>query len=147
MNILAPIDFSETTEAVLEQTRRLADALQAEVWLLHVAAPNPAFVGYETGPQSVRDQMAEVYHQEHRQLQGHAEALRAEGLAVTALLAQGATVETILEEAERRAASLIILGSHGHGALYHLLLGSVSEGVLRRTRCPVVVVPAEGREA
>ena len=35
---------------------------------------------------------------------------------------------------------MIVVGSHGHGALYHLLLGSVSEGIIRKTTCPVLVV-------
>jgi nucleotide-binding universal stress UspA family protein len=38
-----------------------------------------------------------------------------------------------------------MLGSHGHGALFHLLIGSVSEGVIRQASCPVIIVPAKMR--
>ena len=38
------------------------------------------------------------------------------------------------------------MGSHGHGAIYELLVGSVTEGVLRKARCPVLVVPSERDE-
>ena len=51
-------------------------------------------------------------------------------------------VDKILQEAKKLDASLIVMGSHGHGALYHLLVGSVTEGVLKGTACPVLVVPA-----
>lgn len=51
-------------------------------------------------------------------------------------------MERLLAEQGRLAADAIVLGSHGHGALYDLLVGSVAEGVLRRAPCPVVVVPS-----
>jgi len=38
---------------------------------------------------------------------------------------------------------MILLGSHGHGALYHLLIGSVSEGVIRKASCPVIIIPSK----
>jgi nucleotide-binding universal stress UspA family protein len=62
-------------------------------------------------------------------------------LDATALLVQGPTVETILEEATRLNADLIILGSHGRGAAIQLLVGSVSGGVLQKSKCPVLIVP------
>jgi nucleotide-binding universal stress UspA family protein len=54
---------------------------------------------------------------------------------------QGAIVDTIIEQAQRQEARFIILGTHGRGAVQHLLVGSVSEGVIRRSAVPVVVVP------
>ena len=51
-------------------------------------------------------------------------------------------METILEEAAKLNADLIILGSHGHGGLLRALLGSVCEGVLRKSILPVLIVPA-----
>jgi nucleotide-binding universal stress UspA family protein len=140
--ILAAIDFSPVSEAVVEQAESLARAFSAELTLLHVAAPDPDFVGYEAGPQTVRDARAEELHTEHRELQATAESLRQREVPCHALLIQGPTVEKILEEAQRIGADAIVLGSRGHGALYRALLGSVSEGVLRDARCPVLFVPA-----
>jgi nucleotide-binding universal stress UspA family protein len=113
---------------------------------MHVAAPDPAFVGWDPGPDVVRHQRATDLRDEHRQVQEFAEKLRARGIDTQALLIQGSTVETILERAEKLDADLIVLGSHGHGALYRALLGSISEGVVRKSACPVLIVPA-GREA
>ena len=54
----------------------------------------------------------------------------------------GSTVDTIFEQAQKRDAELIVIGSHGHGAVFELLFGSIAEGVVRRSSIPVVVVPA-----
>jgi nucleotide-binding universal stress UspA family protein len=107
-----------------------------------VAAPDPEFVGFEAGPQSVRDQRAETLRKEHRLLQELADRARRRGIETKAVLVQGPTVETILAQAHKGKADLIVTGSHGHGALYKTVLGSVSEGILRGARRPVLVVPA-----
>jgi nucleotide-binding universal stress UspA family protein len=146
-NILVPIDFSDVTETVLAQARRLADALGAKTWLIHVASARPDFLGYEVGPVNVRDSVARQLHKEHEQLQQYQDEFRAEGLIATALLVPGVPPKKILEEAERLKPDLIVIGSHGHGALFHLLAGSVCEGVLKHAPCPVVVVPARAAQA
>ena len=143
MNILAAIDFSPVTGVVLEALEQIAANFSAHVWLIHVAAPDPAFVGYEAGPHAVRNQVADEHRERHQELQGLAERLRNAGIDTTALLLQGPTVEVIIEEAGRLSASVIVLGSHGHGRIYDLLVGSVAEGVVRASTVPVLLVPAQ----
>jgi nucleotide-binding universal stress UspA family protein len=145
-HILAAIDFSPVSKAIVWQSAALADAFGAELTLLHVAAPDPDFVGYAVGPKSVRDSRAEELRAEHAELQTLSQALRDRGLTVHALLIEGPTVEKILEEADRVRADAIVVGSHGRGMLERVLLGSVSEGVVRGATCPVVVMPASGSE-
>lgn len=140
-NILSAVDFSPVTQPVLDASASLAKAFDAKIWVVHVAAPEPKFVGFDVGPDSVREQLAEELREEHRQVQGLAGGLRERGLAATGLLIEGPTLETLLEEAGRLEADVIVLGSHGHGALYRAIVGSFSEEVLRRARCPVLVVP------
>lgn len=141
MNIVAAVDFSPLTDTVLAEASAQARSRQAHLWLLHVAMPEPDFVGYGPGPQSERDAVAQHLREEHRQLQTLADRLRDDGLEVTALLIQGPSAETILAEADRLDAALIVLGSHGRGALANLLVGSVCQGVLHKARCPLLVVP------
>lgn len=143
-DIIVSLDLSSSALPVLHCAERLARALAAKLWLIHVGPPEPDFVGYDPGPQSVRDGVAHSLREEHRELQQLADGLRASGIEATALLPRGPTAETILAEAERLEADLVVMGSHGRGALYRALLGSVSEGVLRRTRVPVLVVPVRG---
>ncbi len=139
--ILVAIDFSDSTPLVIDQAMILAQATSAKIWLIHVAAPDPDFVGYQTGPQTERDFMAHKYRDEHHELHEWADKLREKGIDVTALLIQGATIETILEKAKSLTVDMIIVGSHGKSGFYKLLVGSVSEGILSYAKCPVLVVP------
>ena len=145
MKILAAIDLSRASEKVIRALQPLSLQMAAETWLLHVAEPDPAFVGYEAGPQVVRDQVAHKFRLEHEKLHEIADALRAEGIKTTALVVQGPTVQTILDEAGKMGVDLIVVGSHGYGAMHQLLVGSVSEGVIRRSSRPVLVVPTHER--
>ncbi len=139
--LLVAVDFSDVANAVVAAASALAQRLAARVVLIHVAAPEPSFVTYEPGPQHERDHRAKVLRKEHRDLQVMADELGKQGVVAEALLVQGATVDKLIDEADRLAVDMIVIGSHGHGALYHLLVGSVAEGVLRRTKRPVLVVP------
>jgi nucleotide-binding universal stress UspA family protein len=62
----------------------------------------------------------------------------------SALMAQGDPVKTILRQAERLDAELIVVGSHGHGMMFDALMGSISAGILRKSTIPVLVVPIRG---
>lgn len=142
MRLLVPIDLSPASARVLEAAATLAIAATAEIWLLHVAEPDPDFVGYDAGSPAVRDQVAHEHHAHHRVLQSHAQSLRDRGLSATALLIQGQTDATILREAARLQVDLIVMATHGHGAIFDLLIGSISQAVLRASPVPVVMVPA-----
>ena len=144
--ILVPVDFSDTTAPVLAEAQVLAKALGGELVLLKVAEPEPDFVGFEPGPQTVSVAVAHDYRAEHVKLDELKAQAAAGGLAVTALHVQGPIVEKILDLAAERGAGMIVMGSHGHGALYELLVGSITQGVLKGAKCPVVVVPAAGKK-
>jgi nucleotide-binding universal stress UspA family protein len=142
MSILVPVDFSAISKRVCDVAAEAARARNASVWLIHVAQPDPDFVGFDAGPDVVRDQVAAEFRREHQQLRDLADRMSDEGVDVTPLLIQGPTVETILEQAEHHDVELIVMATHGHGVMYQMFVGSVSEGVLRRTTRPVLLVPA-----
>lgn len=145
MKLLAAVDFSDSTEMVIDSVKDIAKSSNAKVCLLHVADPDPDFIGYESGPQSERDAVASRFHSEHKSLQQYAEDLRSEGIDCIALLVQGPTVETILHEAEKLSVGMIVVGSHGRGAVMRVLVGSTSEGVLHHASIPVLIVPTHER--
>lgn len=143
--ILVPLDLKTDTAKVLEQAVEIAQVRKAKLWLLHVAAPNPDFVGYEAGPQYIRDVRASTLRDEHGQLEQMVSQLTNEGISCQPLLVMGATVETILGEAERLNADLIVMGTHGRRGLAKAFLGSTCDEVLRANRYPVLVVPTPVR--
>lgn len=141
MSILVAVDLSPASENVVEAAGRIAKLTGATVYILHAAEPEPDFVGYDAGPEVVRTQVAQELRREHRDVQALAEKLRNDGIDATALLVRGPTVETTLKEAESLKAELIVVGTHGHGAVYDVLVGSYSAGIIRRSKLPVLVVP------
>ncbi len=143
--ILVPIDFSDVTAAVAETAGKFAAAFESRIVLLNVAEPEPDFVGFEAGPPTVRATVARDFKIERQRLDELKAKCMACGCEVMALHIQGPVVEKILHEAGEQQADLIVIGSHGHGAFYDLLVGSVTNGVIKSARCPVVVVPAVSR--
>ena len=139
--ILVPVDFSDTTNGVIEAAKKFATTFGSRVVLLYVSEPEPDFVGFEPGPMAVRQTVARDLKAEHQKV----EELKVScGLPdVLALHIQGAAIEKILSIATEQNADLIVMGSHGHGALYELLVGSVTAGVLKEAKCPVLVVPVQ----
>jgi nucleotide-binding universal stress UspA family protein len=110
-----------------------------------VAEPDPDFVGYEVDTEQIRDIEAKRYHQEKCDLEAVKEDLKKAGINNKALLIQGATVETILKEAEKLSVDVIIMGSHGKNFMQRTLLGSSSTGVMHQSTLPVLIVPTHSK--
>ena len=140
-NILVSLDFDNTEQVLLDKAFELAQAFQSKIWLLHIADPEPDFVGYGVGPQYIRDDVAAELRKEHRLLQSYAVQLNEKGIVTEALLIQGATYEMIVAEAKKLQVDLIITGHKEHHFLYKVLIGSVSEQVVNKSKIPVLVVP------
>jgi nucleotide-binding universal stress UspA family protein len=141
--ILVPVDFSDVTPLVAASAETIARKFGSRLVLLHVSEPEPDFIGFEPGPMAVRTVVARDFRREHQRLDELKASIATEGLEVLALHIQGPLVDKIIDEAAKHHADLIVMGSHGHGALFEFLVGSVTSGVLRAARCPVLVVPAD----
>ena len=141
MKVLAALDLDRTTPDVLRETRLWTRRLGAELFLIHVAEPDPDFIGYGAGPESVRLAVAHKFTRAHQRIEALSVELRKEGLDATALLLQGATAETILREADRLSADVVLMGTRARGAVRELFVGSVSKEVLRRSTRPVLLIP------
>ena len=139
-NILALVDFSTITEKVVATAGELAGHYQAKCWILHVAAPDPDFVGYDPGPQYIRDTRADTLKKEHQQLQEYKTQLQAQGIECEALLVQGPTTETILGEINKLAADLVILGRHNHSRIHKIFVGSVCQDLVEKSPVTLMLV-------
>ncbi|UZH56160.1 universal stress protein [Salinimicrobium tongyeongense] len=142
-NILVAVDFNDAVGDLLGYAEGLALKFGAKVWVLHVAAPNPDFVGYEPGPQYIRDFKAEEFREEHRNLQMYCDTFLSENIEKEALLIQGSTIEAVLEEAKKLKSDLLIVGTHKHSFLHNLLQESVSLELLKKASIPILTIPIE----
>lgn len=139
--ILAAIDFSNVTPQVLDVAATLAQALNGTLRILHTEPPTPDFVGYEIGPQYIREHQAAEIREDQYALNVIGQQLKDRGIEAKRILLQGPTVEQILAEAKRWSADLIVVGHHEHGLLYGLVFGSVRAGLMRNAHIPVLAVP------
>jgi nucleotide-binding universal stress UspA family protein len=142
-NILITIDFNKNEKLLIDKAFQLAESFDSKLWLMHIAAPDPDFVGYEVGPQYIRDCRATALRKEHKLLQEYATTLKKKGVDSEGLLVQGATIEMIIEESKKLNVDLIIAGHHEHGFFYNAFVGSVSAKIIKKSKIPVLIVPLE----
>ena len=145
-SILVPVDFSDVTRKVVKAAVYLAKPFQSHITLMHVlwAEPTPEIIDFGAGPNLVPAPVVdeqEVLEAQKKRLAELEELITSVGLTSTTIELQGPPVEQILAQAEKDRVDLIVIGSHHHGALYHLFEGGVTEGILGRARCPVLIVP------
>jgi len=143
-NILMTVENCETTtitSPLVEKTLELAKAFSSKVWILHVVPPSLQSP-YNVDNSVFRREVAAELHEEHDFLQHLAQCMRNKNIDVTARLVQGPILSTILQESERLAIDLAILGCHKHGLLYSALMDNTDEGILAKCARPIMFVPA-----
>jgi nucleotide-binding universal stress UspA family protein len=153
--ILALADLSETTAGVLRTSADLARSTGREVIILHVAGADAAAVDEAGGgdfkdaaPAAANGEAGRDVRAARRRLEIVELELNRLGVRADTLLlaadergARHQPIALILEQIERLRPSFVVMGYRGHGWLHQLLVGRVRDNVLRRARCPVVVVP------
>ncbi len=140
-NVLVATDFSEPSEAALQYGRELAHTFNATLQVLHVTDNLYTVYGGEAYALELPDPQRESEQAVQAQLQGllteeDQMALQAKVVTVTAV----SKAEAIVAYARTHKIDLIVVGTHGRGALGHLFLGSVAERVVRTATCPVLTV-------
>ncbi len=141
--ILAPVDFSGATKAVAFEATMLAKALGARIVLLSVIQPPAPIAEYAVLLENIAEITAAGEKAAAKNLARLQSDLERDGVVVETLQFVGAPIPHIVEQAAKLKADFIVMGSHGHTALYDLLVGSTTHGVLMRATCPVVILPAE----
>lgn len=134
--VLHPTDFSETSDAALRVARSLAQEQNAPLLILHVIATES--VPIQVPPMPIDRESIRTALQERRTC-----ALDQDPkLIVETVLKEGDPIEEILRVAEQSQCALIVMGTHGRRGLGRLLMGSVTEAILRRSESPVLTVKA-----
>lgn len=140
-NIAVALDFQKGSGVLLNKASELAHAFGAKIWLLHIAEPEPDFVGLGVGPTYVRNDWAKRLKKEHHRLDELKKEFVNDNIETEALMIQGSIVETLLEELEKLDIDLLIIGKKGHGAMYRTFIGSVLTEVIKKTSVPTLAVP------
>jgi nucleotide-binding universal stress UspA family protein len=138
--ILCPVDFSKFSRRALDYAVTLARWYKAKLTVLHVyevvplAPVAPEMIpGFALGPE-YRDSLM-------RELERFAEPSGADAVPLEVVLAEGHAGHEIVTRAGADGSGLIVLGTHGRTGVERFFLGSVTERVLHRARCPVLAVP------
>lgn len=142
-NILVAIDFNDTVGELLSYAEGIASKFGSKIWVVHVAAPNPDFVGYEPGPQYIRDVKAEELREEHRNLQNICDTFLDPELECEALLILGSTVESVIDEAKKLQSDILIVGTHKHSFFHNLFSENVSLELLKKAEIPLLAIPID----
>jgi universal stress protein A len=137
--ILVPTDFSPHSGEAFRVAHSLAKAIGASVVVFHVSRP-PAVVSDGDRPLSTPDEAgAKDVWDELRKIQPKDPAVRVEHEVIVADRPDATHILRLLQE---RSCDLIVMGTHGRTGLLHRLFGSVTEDVVRRAHCPVMLVKA-----
>jgi nucleotide-binding universal stress UspA family protein len=143
-SILVPIDFSAHSKNALKYAIPLAEKFRASVHLVYVVEPTvyPADLGFgQVVLPGVEDELREKGAGELEQL------IRREiagTVTATSSVRTGSPHQEILHEAEERGVDLIVVATHGHSGVEHILFGSTADRIVRHAQCPVLTIrPSE----
>lgn len=148
--VLIAIDYHPVSEKVTNAGYELAQNLNAEVCLIHVmddvgfyGAQYPTFMGYDgyTGMVPDLDVAMEMRNIAEEFMDKAKQHLKDDN--VKTHLAEGDTVKSIIQFGEDWGANVLVMGTHSHSVLEKLLLGTVAERILEKTKIPVYLVPVK----
>lgn len=139
--ILFPTDFSPASECARNYACSIAGLMDAELHILHIIDdpfPIPGTKGSWVLPHE--DLIARLVSQTETQLIEQTKDMGIRENRVTRSVKIGNPAREITDYAAKHDIDLIVLGTHGHSGLSHLLIGSVAEKVVRLSKCPVLTV-------
>jgi nucleotide-binding universal stress UspA family protein len=137
--ILVPTDFSDASEAALQYGRELAERFGASLHVLHVIQdPFTMPWAAEGLPVALGELLDEWQRGAWKRLHELVPDAAEKGITVTTRI--GSPFQEILSHAEEEGIDLVVMGTHGRGAVTHALMGSVAEKMVRKAPCPVLTV-------
>jgi nucleotide-binding universal stress UspA family protein len=142
MKILLAIDESEYSRAAINEVGKRSWPARSTVRVLTVVAPFPqmAIEPWYGGGESLEKLDTELKRRASSLTKKTVERLKKKDLRVQSVVRSGSPAAEIVDEAEKWAADLIVLGSHGYGAIKRVFLGSVALSVVSHAPCSVEIV-------
>lgn len=140
--ILVPIDFSEYSLQALEYAKILAEKFEAEVILLKIVEPI-TFISDITMSQINIPSIEKEFLQKAKEKITEITSILKDKYKVTSVVKLGKPYAEIVEFARSENVDLIVIGSHGHAGVEHILFGSTTEKVIRKANCPVLIIKSK----
>ena len=126
---------------MVDEAAKLAQTVGGTVALLHIARVPQVTTDFATESASIAELTLAIEQDADRQLGEIKDRLQQRGVAVESLRSTGSPVAEILGQAKTLSADYIVMGSHGHTAFYALVIGGTTSAVMKKARCPVIIVP------
>jgi nucleotide-binding universal stress UspA family protein len=141
--ILCPTDFSDISRQALEHAVVIARWYESQITALHVGNPMIVLGTFAPVPPAASEIIPGESNQQRleEQLRAWLAPATAVGLRTHVIVDQGNPARCILDHARTLPADLIVIGTHGQSGFERLVLGSVTEKVLRKAACPAMTVP------
>ncbi len=139
--VLVPTDFSAASELALRYGKEMAKTFQAKLYVLHVA-DDPILFAVTTSD----EYRAKAISASNEKLEKLVRSSVGDVKQVELLSKCGSTASEIVDFAKDEQMDLVVMGSHGHGAMASMLLGNVAEHVVRHSPCPVMTVRSPEHE-
>ena len=137
--VLVPIDFSGYSLEALDYAKRFAKLFNAELLLLHVVEPTVYPTDFSFGQIALPNIEGELHRRSEEELQRLSQNMSKE-VRVRGMTRLGKPFLEITDAAKEYDVDLIIIASHGHTGVEHILFGSTAEKVIRKAHCPVLTV-------
>ncbi|MDY0932576.1 universal stress protein [Chryseobacterium sp. CFBP8996] len=141
INIILPVDFGEKTDQLVDGAVKFAKEVNGKICLIHVAPTDIGFaigdMGYQYFPEVEENEIRE----ELVLLNKINQRVLAQGVECEHILKQGIAKDTILEYADLKKADYIVMGSHGRSGIYDVFVGSLTKGLTKSSKIPVLVLP------
>jgi nucleotide-binding universal stress UspA family protein len=137
--VLLPTDFSESARHAFTYALSLAQKYDAALHLLHVIEVLPSGYTSELFPGAMTRVVEEISGYARAEMAKLVQEATGQGRPPRELIVQGKPAAEILRVAAEDTVDIIVIGSHGRGALSHALFGSTTERVVRKAPCPVLI--------
>ncbi|MBA4313004.1 MAG: universal stress protein [Chlorobiaceae bacterium] len=138
--ILVPIDFSEHSKNALQYAITFAKQYNAELLIVYVVEPTIYPADFSFGQVAIPSMEKELRERGETELKQLVEKMIAGKLSTKTFVRTGKPFLEIINVAVEEEVDLIIIATHGHTGVEHILFGGTAEKVVRKAPCPVLVV-------
>ncbi len=138
--ILVPIDFSDYSKNALKYAIQFAKQFNAKIYLVYVVEPIIYPADFSMGQVAIPSADIDLHSRAEEELRKLSKDFINGSLQVEILIKTGKPFIEIIETASANDIDLIIIATHGHTGVEHLLFGSTAEKVVRKAPCPVLTL-------